>query len=262
MEDRAPVVLTPPQVSARLAARQPNGRRPLLMYHRWEALLFLHWTMPPARLQETLPDGLTVDTYGGDGYLGIVPFFMRNVRSVGLPRLPWISAFQELNVRTYVFDREGVPGVWFYSLDCNQPLAVVAARALTGLPYFVAEMNASRDDFIAYSCRRRGAKHVAQYRYRGVGEPRESALWSLEFFLLERYYFFAQRGRSVVRAQVSHPPYLHRQAEVETWSTVPAEMDGFETNWDSPRHTCYVDGFDVKIYGTEKIRERSISTIN
>ncbi len=130
MEDRAPVVLTPPQLSARLAARQPNGRRPLLMYHRWEALLFLHWTIPPARLQETLPDGLTVDTYGGHGYLGIVPFFMRNVRSVGLPRLPWISAFQELNVRTYVFGRECRAFGFTRSIVISRSLSWRHARSL------------------------------------------------------------------------------------------------------------------------------------
>jgi uncharacterized protein YqjF (DUF2071 family) len=83
------------------------------MHHRWESLLFLHWQVPPERIQQTLPAGLTVDTVEGDGFVGITPFFMRNVRPIGLPALPWLSEFQELNVRTYVFDRHGVPGIWF-----------------------------------------------------------------------------------------------------------------------------------------------------
>src|SRR5947209_9596696 len=137
-----------PDTAARLAARTPNGERPVVMHHRWEALLFLHWLVSPAEIQQTLPPGLTVDTFEDQAYLAISPFFMRKVRPVGVPPLPWLSEFQELNVRTYVFDERGVPGIWFYSLDCNQPLAVAGARMLSGLPYFNAEMSATFDGFI------------------------------------------------------------------------------------------------------------------
>ena len=98
------------------------------MHQRWEKLLFLHWTLNPKELQRTLPGGLSVDTWQGEAFVGITPFFMRNVRPPRLPSLAWVSNFQELNVRTYVKDRFGVPGIWFYSLDCNQPFAVIGAR--------------------------------------------------------------------------------------------------------------------------------------
>src|SRR5437763_5271452 len=154
--DSAPSrAMTTIDLAARLAAREPNARRPQVIYQRWESLLFLHWRLPAARIQATLPQELTVDTFNGDAFIGVVPFFMRNVRPVGLPTMPWISDFQELNVRTYVFDPNGTPGVWFYSLDCNQPLAVIAARALTGLEYRNAEMSAMTGEFIDYTCRRR-----------------------------------------------------------------------------------------------------------
>lgn len=245
--------MMPPSDAQRVAAQQPNGNRPEVMHQRWESLLFLHWRFPPARIQETLPSGLCVDTFDGDAYLGIVPFYMRNVRPVTIPAVPWISFFLELNVRTYVFDRRGVPGVWFYSLDCNQPLAVLIARALTGLRYYHAAMSATGGDFIDYSCRRRGTTDVARYRYRGFGEARESGPGSLEFFLLERYYLFARRGGSLVRGQVAHTPYRYRDAEVDAWSTTPAQLDGFSEMAKAPTHTCFVDGFKVKIYATEKI---------
>ena len=63
--------------------------------------------------------------------LGVVPFFMRNIRPCFLPAMPGISNFMEMNLRTYVHDREGVPGVWFYSLDANQCTAGVPRRAAT-----------------------------------------------------------------------------------------------------------------------------------
>jgi hypothetical protein len=243
-----------PDIAARLEAREPNGRRPLVMYQRWESLLFLHWRVSPERVQETLPEGLSVDTYKGDAFVGITPFFMHNVRPVGLPAVPWISNFQELNVRTYVFDENGIPGVWFYSLNCNQPLAVIAARTLTGLEYRHAEMNASRGDSIDYTCRRDASDERARYRYRAVGEPRETEPNSLEFFLLQRFYLYARRAGSLIRGQVSHVPYRPRPAELELASALPARLDGFTELTDRPEHVCHEDGFDVNIYATEKIR--------
>lgn len=224
------------------------------MHHRWESLLFLHWRVPAAVIQPTLPAGLAVDTFEGNAYLGIVPFFMRNVRFVRTPALPWVADFLELNVRTYVHDSAGVPGVWFYSLDCNQPLAVHAARLLTGLNYLHADMSASiGGDFTEYHCQRRGAAE-ARYSYRGAGADRECDPESLEFFLLERYYLYATRGRSLLRGQVAHAPYRYRAAEVRTYSQLPAELDGFADLPEDPVHTCFVDAVEVNIYATEKIQ--------
>ncbi|MFL6543262.1 MAG: YqjF family protein [Chthoniobacterales bacterium] len=242
-----------PDTAARLRAREADGKRRQVMHHRWESLLFVHWRVEPARIQATLPEGLTVDTYGGEAFIGVSPFFMRDVRPVGLPAVPWLSEFQELNVRTYVFDRHGVPGIWFYSLNCNQPLAVVAAHALTGLPYFNAEMKSSAGEFIDYSCRRDEADETAHYRYCGVGPAREADPHSLEFFVLDRYYLFSMRGESLLRGQVSHERYRFRDAEVPVCSGLPARSDGFVEVNDTPMHQCFVDGFDVKVFATQTI---------
>ena len=248
-------VSTVPTEKARLSARLPNGQRFQIMHQRWESLLFLHWRIAPAQIQATLPPGLTVDTFDGDAYLGITVFFMRNVRPVGLPALPWISFFQELNVRTYAFDRTGTPGVWFYSLDCDRAAAALVARLIAGLPYFVADMSAKRKEWIDYECRRLGCNQTAQYRYRPAGPDREAATDSLEFFLMERYYLFAYRrsGGTLFRGQVSHVPYRYRDVELSLLSDIPARLDGFRNLDDSPDHVCVCDGFDVKIFAQEKI---------
>lgn len=198
------------------------------MHQRWESLLFLHWRCAPELIQRTLPPGLSVDTFNGDAYLGIVPFFMRHVRPLWCPALPWVSFFQELNVRTYVFDEAGIPGVWFYSLDCNQPLAVWAARWLFGLPYYHARMSATRSGWTDYSSTRRGTSGNARFRYRSAGAAGEAAPESLEFFLLERYYLYASRAPgTLLRGRVSHRPYLFSAVELANASTVPAEINIF-----------------------------------
>jgi uncharacterized protein len=227
----------------------------MVMHHRWESLLFLHWPVSPERIQQTLPATLAVDTFRDEAFLGITPFFMRSVRPVGLPAIPWLSDFQELNVRTYVYDAAGVPGIWFYSLDCDQPLAVAGARALTGLPYFSAEMNSTPGTFFDYSCRRQGVSGTAEYRYRALGEARKAEEDSLEFFLLERYYLYAVRSGALLRAQVSHQPYEFRQAEVPVSSVGPAHWDGFTEVAGAPIHACFVDGFEVKVFATRKLRD-------
>lgn len=248
-----------PDLPARLRARVPQAADRRLMHQRWESLLFLHWRCSPALIQETLPRGLSVDTFGGNAYLGVVPFFMRHVRPFWGPSLPWLSFFQELNVRTYVFDEAGVPGVWFYSLDCNQPLAVWAARWLFGLPYFHAKMLARRSEWTDYSSTRRGTSEAARFRYRGVGTAREADAESLEFFLLERYFLYAKHPSlgALLRGRVSHRPYRYRVAEVEEFSTVPAQLDGFRQLGDAtPDHACLDEGFEVTIHQPHSVCSR------
>jgi len=242
----------PPDLEARLIAREPDNLRPQVMTHLWEKLLFLHWRASPDLIQATLPEGLFVDTFAGDAWLGVIPFFMRNVRMVGLPAWTSFPEFQELNVRTYVYDRAGTPGVWFYSLECNQPLAVHGARLLTGLNYCHARMSAQTNDFITYTCQRTGTAAAATYSYGGEGQSREATLDSLEFFLLERYYLFAGRRGALVRAQVSHRPYQYRQANVTSYCTLPFQWNSLPEPVRPPDHECFVDGLEVKIYAPLK----------
>lgn len=179
-----------PNESQRLAARaRPAGSA--VMYQQWRDLLFLHWEYSAATIQATLPEGLFVDTHGGKAYLGVLPFFMRDIRPRFLPAVPGISDFMELNLRTYVHDRAGVPGVWFYSLNANQWLAVKIARRFFHLPYEHAEMKSSRtaEGRIRYESLRIGARGNGSrcvFEYAPGEEVPQPAPGSLEFFLVER----------------------------------------------------------------------------
>ncbi len=134
--------------------QRPAGR--LAGRHRWNQLIFAHWNVDPAAVQASLPRGLYVDTFAGVAYLGIVPFAMERFRPAWLPLLPGLSWFLELNVFTYVFDENGQPGVWFYSLDCNQAFAVAIAQRFFSLPYCPARRAAALPDGeIHYKCQRR-----------------------------------------------------------------------------------------------------------
>lgn len=141
---------------------------------RWSELLFAHWPIDPNVLTPQLPSGLTLDTREGTGWIGIVPFLMSDVAPRCVPPFPKLSRFLELNVRTYVIC-DGKPGVWFFSLDAANPIAVRAARATLNLPYMDAAMWLTQDDSatINYCSERthRGeppAKFDASYRAEGA----------------------------------------------------------------------------------------------
>ncbi len=242
-----------PAPELREAARHPDARRRTVMRQRWENLLFLHWTVERETIQQTLPPRLYCDTFAGTGWLAIVPFAMRDVRPAGLPPVGPISNFLELNVRTYVHDEHGVPGVWFYSLDCNQPLAVLIARTFFRLPYEHAAMQADFGATIDYRSTRRGATTETRYVWQPRGETRTATVGSLEYFLLERYHLYAARGSRLYRGTVAHAPYKFRGAEVTEISTLPAEQAEFARLSAKPQHICHSPGVDVRIYGLERL---------
>lgn len=200
----------------------PPGR--WMMAQRWNDLLFAHWPVPAASLAPLLPPGVTIDTYQGSAWLGVVPFWMDGIRLRGLPAILTARSFPELNLRTYVRDpRTGTPGVYFFSLDASNLLAVAVARMAFSLPYHFAEMHIeerSEREFSYYSRRRFSAAPVIfSARYRGLGPTRklaESRPGSLEYFLTERYCLFT-RGRAgePLRANIHHVPWPLEEAEAE-----------------------------------------------
>ena len=115
------------------------------MRQKWRELLFLHWPIPTVDLRPLVPPQLDLDLFDGTAYVGLVPFTMKGVRPVGLPPVAGLSRFHETNVRTYVHRAGRDPGVWFFSLEAANPIAVSLARSLYHLPYHHAKMFLERD---------------------------------------------------------------------------------------------------------------------
>src|SRR5688572_9376347 len=142
---------------------------------------------------------------------------MTNVAPRGVPNIPFVSAFPELNVRTYV-TVAGKPGVYFFSLDAGSTVAVAAARALVGLPYYPAEMSVevSKDEVRYQSARNTRMNGVATFkaRYRPVGPVQLPVEGSLEYFLTERYCLYRMDDSfHVHRLEIHHPKWPLQVAE-------------------------------------------------
>jgi uncharacterized protein len=203
----------------------------------WHDLLFLHWPVRADRLREFVPPGLEIETFDASAWLGVVPFRMTGVRHRLLPPIPGLSAFPELNVRTYVRAADGRPGIWFFSLDAPSRIAVRTARATYRLAYMDAAMvcETDGDGAVRYDLRRTGphtslavgaartpeARFCATYRpLRPLPEPDPLAR-----FLTDRYCLYAfGRGR-LYRAEIDHAPWpLHLAHAEVTANTMGAAL--------------------------------------
>jgi uncharacterized protein YqjF (DUF2071 family) len=201
----------------------PAGR--WRMAQQWNDLLFAHWPIPVSEMARLLPAGLEVDTFDGYAWVGVVPFWMDQVRTrfVGESciMIPGTATFCELNLRTYVRSRiTGLRGVYFFSLDAASALAVIGARTLFHLPYFLASMHRQieADKTIGYSSSRLLNSRSVRFkaRYRGLGKVAEpSRNGTLEHFLTERYCLFAPHGGQVLVGHIHHLPWPLETAEAE-----------------------------------------------
>jgi uncharacterized protein YqjF (DUF2071 family) len=203
-----------PEAIEAISAATPHRVERPLMRQSWTDLTFLHWRYDAAGVRPLVPPELELDLYDGAAWVGLVPF---TITGLTLPRraaVPWLSQFPETNVRTYVVDREGRRGVWFFSLDAARLAAVAGARTAYALPYFWARMRVESDGRRArYRSVRLHAPRAMSNIEVLVGEPIDAPN-ELEVFLTARWRLFARRGGRILQAQVEHPPWPLQRAEV------------------------------------------------
>lgn len=226
-------------------------------YQRWQKLAFLHWRVPTSMLQSLIPRELTLEEFDGSAWLGLVPFSMERIRPWWFPAVPGISWFLETNIRTYVVDRNGVRGVWFFSLDANKQLAVSVARNFWHLPYRMAELSMtvskSSDGLTVFHCRgTRIDQPPAEYDVvvsvdlRAPATPASAD--TLEHFLVERYILFAQKpDGELMSGQVHHAPYLIRPILSSRVSQSLSSAEGCPSLISRPDHAVYSEGVDVRV---------------
>ena len=179
----------------------------------WRNLLFIHWRVDTRLVKPLIPKGLQLDTFDGCAWIGLIPFTMDDTRPRGFPRMPGLSRFHECNVRTYVL-QDGVPGVWFFSLDAASRLAVLGGRTLWKLNYVHASFDVKREaERTDYSLRRADGTR-SQISWRTGARLPKSEPGSLRHFLTERYCLYSARSGRIWRGDIHHEPWRLREAEV------------------------------------------------
>ncbi|MBC7979641.1 MAG: DUF2071 domain-containing protein [Armatimonadetes bacterium] len=242
--------------TARRVAQQNRPHGMPIMKQRWAGLGFFHWPVDPDLIASRLPHGLNVDTFEGAAWLGIVPFFMERVRPVYLPPVPILSWFHELNLRTYVYDEKGNPGVWFFSLDCNQPIAVELARSAFHLPYQHAAMTSKiSNDVIHYRNLRKASSYPeAVFTYRKPISPKPAITGSLDWFLIERYTLFsADKAGQLFSGRVHHHPYQIEPMSCSACSTIPFALNGFDEPETTPVSMLCANPVEVSVFPLKRL---------
>ncbi len=183
-----------------------------VMFQGWNRLTFLHWRYPPEAIRCLLPTNIELDTFDGAAWIGLTPFVVTGLRPPGLPALPWISHFPEMNVRTYVQGPDGERGIWFFSLEADRLAAVLGARLFYGLPYRWAQMRIRYDvRKIEYISRRHvgpGQAHIA------IGAGSSIQTNELERFLTARFRLYTNLLGRTAFADVEHAPWPLQSAAV------------------------------------------------
>jgi uncharacterized protein YqjF (DUF2071 family) len=221
------------------------------MYQSWNWLTFLHWQYPPETIQAILPEGLTVDQYDDDAWVGLVPFQVNGLRLPMMRAIPWISSFPETNVRTYVRDANGDRGLWFLSLDADRLAAVAGARTGFRLPYQWARMELRRNvSSVEYSSKRNGLLAVRPAHSDieiEIGDPyAPEELSELDLFLTAQWRFYTSFSGGLGYVQVEHPPWPLFRARVLKLDENLLTAAGLLPPEGEPR-VHYSPGVDVRV---------------
>src|SRR5271165_6852167 len=209
----------------------PAPMTPWVMTQRWNDLLFLHYEVPPERLRPLVPEVLTLDTFQHRAWVSVTPFWINHLRPPGIPSLPWISKFAELNVRTYV-TFGGKPGVYFFSLDASHLSAVWGARVFYRLPYWHAAMKVKGrgSATLQYRSKRSHGPKPADLvvSYGPVANAFHARPGSLEYFLAERYCLYSVNRKRLYSADIHHLPWKLQPAAVQVELNTMAQTAGVD----------------------------------
>lgn len=185
------------------------------MHQRWSRVAFLHWRYPPEGVRPLLPAGLSADICDGSAWISVTLLLMEGVRPPGLPALPWLSRFGEINVRSYVRDTQGRQGIWFLSLDAARLPAVLAARVGYRLPYFWSRVRVRvSGDRIGYHCLRHQGNARCAAEVELGGPLAQTSRDELAEFLTARYRLFTRVAGKLAAAEAEHPPWPLRHARL------------------------------------------------
>ena len=229
------------------------------MRQTWHDLLFAHWPIPAETMRAHIPPQLELDTYEGMAWIAVVPFRMSGVVPRGLPDVPWLSAFPELNVRTYVTSpapagadpAKSKPGVYFFSLEAANPVAVAIARNVFKLPYFNADMrlddHGTRIDYTSRRTHRAAPPAEFIGSYAPTGEVYHSQPNTLEQWLTERYCLYTTQGDKLYRGEIHHLPWPLQPASADIAVNTMTDAAGI-TLPDTPPLLHFARRLDVIVW--------------
>jgi len=205
-----------------------------LMAQRWSDVAFLHYAVEAKKLQEKVP--FPLDLYQGDAVVSIVPFVMSHIRFPFLLPVPGFSTLRELNLRTYV-RVNGVPAVYFFTLDSNHLPGVLIAQWFFALPYRWIKLTFNSSPFYDFS----SPEFHLLAKVGGKKSSHEFDRWSTE-----RYSLLTKLGQTELRGIVEHAPWELRELKVLEMTDHFSKMLGEELRMKKLIGSSYAERLDVR----------------
>ncbi len=198
----------------------PPLRGPVVAAQEWRQVAFLHWRVPQVDVAPLLPPGVVPDVFDGSSWVGLIAFRLGDAQVGRLPPMSGWGSFTEVNVRLYGVDAEGRRGVVFRSLEASSLPAVLAARALFGLPYMWARTaQRARPDGWEYASRRiagSATKRGPGFQLSVAVDATQTVDDDLSQFLTARWGLFQGRFGRTQWLPNEHEPWVLHPARLLT----------------------------------------------
>jgi len=180
-------------------------------------VLFMHWPVHACHLRPLLPQGIELDTFDGLAWIGIVSFRMSGIAGRWFPPLPWISGCPGVAVRTCV-TVNGRPGIWYFSLDGANRIALFLARRMLAFPCQESKINMQDDGaWRRLRCQRIAKGNTAaelDVEYRAFGTASIQPPGTIAHWLTKRNRMFAcNRNGTILQRDLEHAPWSMQSAQ-------------------------------------------------
>jgi uncharacterized protein len=202
---------------------------------------FLHWPIDPSVTAAHLPPGTRADEHDGRSYVGVVSLRIARTAPGRGPALPYLGAFDQVNVRLYSVDDEGRHAVVFLRMDAGRLVPALAARAALRVPYVWSRTRVRRDGDryeVTVGNRRIGLR---------IGEPVQPG--PLERFLTDRRGLHTRVAGRTVHLPLAHDPWPLHRAQLTALDGDPLVAAGLASADGPPVSVLWSPGVDDARFG-------------
>jgi len=212
-------------------------------FQEWHHTIFLHWEIPVYYIEEFIPNTIKLDTFNNMAWISLVAFDVENMRMRNLLPIPYISNFHEINVRTYVI-KDGIPGIYMFSIETNKIIDVLFTRLFVGLPYQKSD--------IKWTQKRLISKNTDSYQRLDINIGKTKPLTektALDFWLTERHALYEASNNKLHRFDIHHKEWDLQNLDV-TINDILYDTGKYSlTNF--PDKIQYADKIEVLLWGKE-----------
>lgn len=218
-------------------------------YQEWNDGIFLHWQVDYNELRKLVPQDLELDLFQGKPWVSMVAFTMEKIRPKNLPAFPPISAFHEINIRTYV-KLDNKRGVYFLSIEGGKKLSCIMAKGISGLPYRFSNITRTKNTYESYNSKLND-KLFLKFSI-GDSMPNKT---SIDNWLIERYALFQDTEKSINQFDIHHLEWSIREINFEIIEINYSRFKNLINNY--PDRVHYSRGVKVLAWGVNKNKKKA-----